>query len=106
MEQGEKVRPHKASYCSGQLMLQVDDLNETLSRFKVSKLRLKAHAYVNGRVDSFDLSLPFKRAELKDILIMAVETVTGGDGKEDAWSRIQQLFANTVIPEEACELPS
>jgi hypothetical protein len=106
MEQGEKVRPYKASHGNGQLMLKVDDLDETLAGFKVSKLRLKAHAYINGRVDGFNLSLPFKRVELKDILVMAVETVTGGDGKEDAWSRIQQLFSNTVSPEEACELPS
>jgi hypothetical protein len=106
MEQGEKVRPYKASNGNGQLMLKVDDLNDTLARFKVSKLRQNAHTYVNGRVDSFDLSLPFKRAELRDILVMAVETVTRGDGKEDAWSRIQQLFSNTIAPEEACELPS
>jgi hypothetical protein len=106
MEQGEKARPYKASHGSSQLMLKVDDLNETLTRFKVSKLRLKAHAYINGRVDSFDLSLPFKRAELTDILVLAVETVTGGDGKEDAWSRIQQLFSNSITPEEASELPS
>jgi len=40
-EQGESTR-HKASQGSSQLMLKVDDLNDTLARFKFSKLRLKA----------------------------------------------------------------
>lgn len=103
-EQGESTR-HKASQGSNQLMLKVDDLNKTLARFKFSKLRLKAHAYISGQIHNFNLSLPFKRVQLREILAGAVETVTVGDGIEDAWSRIQQLFSQTVTPEEACELP-
>jgi hypothetical protein len=104
-ERGEENQSYKASHGSGAPMLRVDDLNDTLARFKLSKLRLKAHAYISGQVNNFNLSLPFKRAELKEILAGAVETVTGGDGKEDAWVRMKQLFSQTVTPEEAAELP-
>jgi hypothetical protein len=106
MEQGEKIRISRGSYGRGQPMLRVEDVEETLGWFRSSTLRAKAHSYINGRVDGFDLGLPFKRVELRNILAMAVETVTGGDGKEDAWSRVQQLFPHSVKAEELSELPS
>jgi hypothetical protein len=104
-EQGEEDRPYKASHGSGPLMLRIDDLIDILTRFKFSKLRQKAHSYISGEVRNFNLSLPFKRVQLKEILAGAVETVTGGDGKEDAWVRTWQLFSQTITPEEAAELP-
>ncbi len=111
MAHGKSFRPLKAGNGHGgssHPVLRVDDLNETLARFRDSKLRIKAHAHISGRVDNFNLKLPFKRNELRDILGMAVEIVMGegGNGEGEERGMVRGLFEGGAKEEEVPEMAS
>jgi hypothetical protein len=71
---------------SNQRVLKKAEVEDALTQFQNSRSRIVAHAHINGSVNNFDLSLPFKRKELQTILESAVDTVTAEGEKDGFWT--------------------
>jgi hypothetical protein len=71
---------------SNQRVLKKAEVEEVLLQYRNSKLRTLAHTHINGSVNNFDLRLPFRRRDLREILESAVETATAEGEKEGFWS--------------------
>jgi len=71
---------------SNQRVLKKAEVEDVLAQFQNSRLRTLAHTQINGSVNNFDLSLPFKRKDLSAILESAVDTATAEGEKEGFWS--------------------
>jgi hypothetical protein len=67
-------------------VLKKAEVEEVLLQYQNSRMRTLAHAHINGSVNNFDLSLPFKRKELREILESAMDTAVTEGEKEGFWS--------------------
>jgi len=71
---------------SNQRVLKKAAVEEVLLQYRNSKLQTLAHTHIYGSVNNFDLRLPFRRRDLREILESAVETATAEGEKEGFWS--------------------
>lgn len=66
-------------------VLKKAEVEEVLVQYQDSRLRTLAHTHINGSVNNFDLSLPFKRKELREVLESAMDTAMAEGEKEGFW---------------------
>ncbi|KAH8669674.1 hypothetical protein BGZ60DRAFT_528146 [Tricladium varicosporioides] len=59
---------------AARMALTPEELASVMKQFGNSRMRSIAHTHISGRVGNFDLSMPFRRQELREVLHMAVYT--------------------------------